>query len=94
MKSARTEVAVRRDLTELESDLCDATHMALIAADLIDDTLGNRLAQAQVTGRPNTYFIGEEEADAVIYAANQVHVMIRSLRDRYLRALLAGGVTT
>jgi hypothetical protein len=90
VKNARTEVAVRRDLTELESDLCDATHMALIAADVIDDALGNRLAQEQVTGRPDTYFIGLEEADAVVYAANQVHFMIRSLRDRYLRALSNG----
>jgi hypothetical protein len=84
MRTTGTKVAVMKPF-ELEADLYDATHMAHIAATLIDSALGSRSVQKELTGKPNTYYIDDQDADAMIYAVSEVHNMIRNLRDRYLR---------
>jgi hypothetical protein len=89
-KTAGTKVAVRQptnDLFNLENDLCNAVHMAYIAGRLVETNLTNKRTQEKLTGRPNTYYIGDEEVDAMLHAIYETHNQIRALRDRYLQAL-------
>lgn len=76
--------APRADLLNLENALCDAVHMADIAATLLEHNL-DKATQEKITGKPNTYYIGNVEA--LLFAAYETQNKITALRDRYLRAL-------
>jgi hypothetical protein len=71
----------------LESDLCDLVNMAHIAATLLEDNLGNKKAQEEITRIPNTYYLSEEDADAMIFAGYDVHNRLKALLDKYLDSL-------
>ena len=71
-------------IADLESDLCDAVHMASITATLLERNLGQKEMQEKINdGRTHTYYIGN--AEALIFAAYETQRKITALRDRYLR---------
>ena len=67
----------------LESDLYDLVNMAHILATLLEDSFGNKKTHWKITRLPNTYYLGEEDTDAMIFASYDIHHRLRALRDKY-----------
>jgi hypothetical protein len=67
----------------LEADLCDLVHMAHIVATLLEDALGDKNMHQEITRLPNTYYLNEEDADAMLFASYEVHNRLRALRNKY-----------
>jgi hypothetical protein len=68
----------------LESDLHAACNMAHIAAEMIEYLFADKANHLQCTGRPETYFVGDEVMAAVHFAVYEVHEMLKKLREKYL----------
>jgi hypothetical protein len=71
----------------LESDLCDLVNMAHIAATLLENNLGNKKEQEEITRLPNTYYLSEEDTAAMIFVSCEVYSRLRALRGKYLDSL-------
>jgi hypothetical protein len=72
---------------DLESDLHAACNMAHITAELLEDLFGNKDSHLQLTGgRPDTYFIGSDDVNAMLFAACDLHSRLKELREKYLAA--------
>jgi hypothetical protein len=69
---------------DLESDLHDACNMAHIAAEMIENLFADKANHLQVTGRRETYFVGDEDVEAMLFAVYEVHKMLKELREKYL----------
>jgi hypothetical protein len=71
----------------LRGSLCELVKMAHIAATLLEDSLGNKKAQEEITGRPNIYYLSEEDTAAMIFVSCEVYSRLRALRGKYLDSL-------
>jgi hypothetical protein len=69
---------------DLETDLHDLILMAHIAATLLENSFGDRKTHEEITHLPNTYYVIEEDADAMIFASYEVHNRLKALRNKYL----------
>jgi hypothetical protein len=83
--SSKTERFENR--VDLESDLHDAVNMAFIAADLLENAFGDKNNHREITGKPNTYHLGDEQLEAMLFAVYETHDKIDALRNKYLTAL-------
>jgi hypothetical protein len=69
---------------DLETDIHNLVHMAYIAATLVESSIGARKQQEEVNGKPNTYYLNGENADAIEFACYEVHSRLRAFRKKYL----------
>ena len=70
-----------------EDDFLKAVTMAHIAASLLEDHFGDKASQKALTGKPNTYFVGEEDLNAMLFAVYEVQNAIKDLRDKVSAAV-------
>jgi hypothetical protein len=74
---------------DIEDTLDQAFHMSSIAATLAERAFGNKKAQENLTGRPDAYFVPEQDVDTLLFALYEAHAQIRLSRHRYLEFLNA-----
>jgi hypothetical protein len=72
---------------DLEAPLCDAQNMARINYGLVAEALGNLDEHLRVTGKPNCYFISEDQLDALIFSASHVHTMIEAIKKGWYETI-------
>jgi hypothetical protein len=72
---------------DFQSDLYDLVNMAHIAATLLEDGLGNKKAQEEITGSPNIYYLSEEDTAAMIFVSYEIYSRLRVLLNKYLDSL-------
>lgn len=72
-------------LTDLENKFHAAVSMAFIAKDLLENNLGSD--RHAINGAKNSYYLGADDIDAMLFAAYEAHTLIKALRDEYLNAL-------
>ena len=63
-----------------EDDFHNAVTLSHIAASLLERHFSD--SHEEVTGRPDTYYIGNADADAMLFAVYEAHSAIKELRDR------------
>ena len=69
---------------DLESELCEALHMATIVAERIEDTFERTPSHR---GLPeSTYYVPEHQAEAHLFAVNQLQRMMLELKAKYYAA--------
>jgi hypothetical protein len=69
---------------DLESDLCELVNMAHIAATLLENNLGNKKEQEEITRLPNTYYLSQEDVAAMIFVSYGIYSRLRVLQDKYI----------
>lgn len=74
-----------RTAPDLETDLHDLIHMAHITATLLENSLDCKAVQKELTGKPDTYYLSEDDANAMLFASYEVHTRLKALREKYLR---------
>jgi hypothetical protein len=73
---------------DLEGNLCDLVNMAHIAATLLEDKIGNKKEQEEITRLPNTYYLSEEDTAAMIFVSYEIYSRLRVLQGKYLDSLV------
>jgi hypothetical protein len=48
---------------------------------VIEQTFGDKNVHRQLTGRDDTYFIGGDDVEAMLFAVYEVHKMVKELRE-------------
>jgi hypothetical protein len=81
------------DLSELEKGLHEAGCMAHIAASLLERLPLDKESHQTITGKPDTYYLPAEDADAMLFAVYAVHNQIKALRDLHERIASGDAVT-
>jgi hypothetical protein len=69
---------------DIEDTLDQAFHMSSIAATLAEGVFGNKKTHRDLIGRPDAYFVPEQDVDTLLFALYEAHAQIRLTRYRYL----------
>ena len=85
----RDHEAVATAMERLEAEICNVSYMAGIVGDIFEDLFSRDLAK--VGGRPDTYFVSEEQVNQHLFAVFHLQQMTKELRERFYAAGKARG---